>query len=68
MYKLYFTMLRAPVRSRRATRLKRPVRPTRRFWSNSASGEARKALSITAPLTAMTMHFRPLQITPPVTQ
>jgi hypothetical protein len=27
-----------------------------------------KALSITAPLTAMTMHFRPLQITPPVTQ
>jgi hypothetical protein len=63
-----FTVLRAPVRSRRTTRLKRPVRPTRRFWSISASGEARKALSITAPLTAMTMHFRPLQITPPVTQ
>jgi len=33
--------LRAPVRSRRTTRLKRRVRPTRRFWSISASGEAR---------------------------
>jgi hypothetical protein len=36
------TMLRAPVRSGRTTRLKRPVRRTRRFWSISASGEAQK--------------------------
>jgi hypothetical protein len=36
--------------------------------SIAGSSDQRKALSITAPLTAMTMHFRPLQITPPVTQ